>query len=167
MRILAVLVFGLMSSAAADDVGYAIIDATAIPTKRKQPTWIAVHRSGRFRLHHIRVGKTLVPLRPGEYRFDHVDFKRNVESGDGSLYPKDESRFQFIVEPDEVTFVGLLVVRGGSRRYGGREYRLELVPEERLLGWACAVDRQTMESMPVVIHQENGPTRALKVVCRD
>ena len=165
MKLGVTLVLGLWAVAAVCEDGYAVIDAIAVPDSRKQPTFIAFQRPNRIEFHHIRVGKSLYRLRPGMYRLHHFDFAKTIESRQGTLYPSVDGIYEFKVEPDVITFVGAFVMHGSGK--GGRKYDLTLTTDRRLLGWACAENRELFTRLPVKVQDGTSPAKTIRVVCKD
>ena len=123
-------------------VAYLIIKATVV-NHDKQPTWICMGRVGTCA--HIPADKELVKIRPGKYRFHHLDFDKSLHEGDGTRWFKKSTRYKF--EAGNIYFIGEFKF---TRKRNNR-YEMEVDQDISLLRKACESSPKTFASFPVTV----------------
>lgn len=167
---------------AEEQEGHLAITAVTVPTKRDQPTWIALKRDGESRLLHRPTDWALISLEPGIYELDHIDIgpkycrHTNSEPCEILRFPsekKEGSKNQFRsieVRPEMVTIYGTLTLKVknyGTLPFGVRrtKYDIELNRTSNFFSWLCTHQQENLKNNLAYILEPGKGYKTIKINC--
>lgn len=151
----------LVPTHAVAERGYLIIDAVLVPAEERQPKWLALRKG--FSLTHVRVGASIVDLKPGSYDLVHIDFHKNWRSGEGTITFYNPSEFRVEIVANAISYLGLLQIEKHSRR----KYHAKLIHSWLPLEWACHARPDLFKQFPVREQNTDGLISEFKVRCEN
>lgn len=146
---------------------YVVIDSIVHPLTEKQPTWIALADLRRRRLVHVRAKRSIVGLREGTYRIDHIDFGKEYYDREGTITLKESDALTFSVFRDSITLVGILEIEvaEGANEHLEQDHAVRISRQEDVLSWACDRRKKLFRKMPVLVFKAANDYEPVNVNC--
>lgn len=124
---------------------FLVIDALALPSHQRQPTFIALY-AGHREIVHVPTGGELVELPAGGYRIVHIDFGKDPSSGSGTISLGRSKALYFELKADTIAYFGMLQL---EKRRPGTEVVVHADVE--LLGRACRSNGSAFAEFPMYL----------------
>ena len=166
LRCLPLLLASFHASASGEEA-YLIIDARVVPLEARQPTYIALKARRRFL--HEPTDTSIVRIAPGEYAVSHIDFRKSVSSGIGSVFfSRDDGDNSFTVYPNAITHLGVIELERTSRGWSSQKrYDVQVKAAPELFNFACHKEPEVFARLPVRYKNEAGELKSMKVRCQN
>ncbi|AOS97237.1 hypothetical protein AUP74_01806 [Microbulbifer aggregans] len=157
---------------ATEKESYLSITASAIPSSKGQPKWIAIKRDNQRNLIHLPADQVLTKIKPGNYTVSHIDF------GDKSCKPLIRRSCKTLWIPTknaDGNFASIHVLPGTITVYGSfsikrqssGKYDIELYPPAVSLPWICTYHREVFSNHSAHILQGDKSYKTVKIKCTD
>lgn len=162
----------LTPAIAEEQEGYLAITAVTVPTKRDQPTWVALKKSGSTSFLHAPTDQALITLAPGDYEIDHIDIcQKSCSDGHSELgkvlrfssnrNSSKENQFRSIeVKPGMITIYGTLLLKAN-----GNKYDIELHQAATSIPWLCTHNEELLRDNLVYLLEPDMSYKTIKINC--